>query len=280
LRIKSNVELHQLWYILLKERNMLLTVKQDALREQRNFPSPDRLRKVRNSMRGIKVVIGERERAAAEAAETDGEKWSELRADVEVETGIRKQVGSEKKGKVARKPPNAGLVIPEQTDAQHAQLLGVDRPGLAAPGQPQRPMTKPERSKFRRELQEARSAVVAAKVLMVVEEMDAISDEELRAVVLEAEAELLLGWEPDELDQRHLVALHEAYARGVETFFQPRELTDTASGDSVARAQHGITRRKGKVPQKWAYTPVDEFDWQSYVQRYNVRVTAEKTAAE
>lgn len=56
-------------YILLKERNMLLTVKQDALRAQERFPAPDRLRKVRHSMRSVKVVIGERERAAQAAAE-------------------------------------------------------------------------------------------------------------------------------------------------------------------------------------------------------------------
>ncbi len=47
-------------YVLLKERNMLLTVKQEANRELYIMPGPERLRKVRRSMARIKVVLFER----------------------------------------------------------------------------------------------------------------------------------------------------------------------------------------------------------------------------
>lgn len=46
LRIKSNKDLHQLWYILLKERNMLLTMEHECNEKMELFPSPERLDKV------------------------------------------------------------------------------------------------------------------------------------------------------------------------------------------------------------------------------------------
>lgn len=63
LRAKSHEDLHKLWYILLKERNMLLTLKHEARRQGEIMPSPERMRKVRKSMARIRVVLGERERA-------------------------------------------------------------------------------------------------------------------------------------------------------------------------------------------------------------------------
>ena len=66
LRHKSFDDLHKLWFVLLKEKNMLLTVKHDAKRTGSTMPAKDRLRKVRNGMAAIKTVIGERDRAVAE----------------------------------------------------------------------------------------------------------------------------------------------------------------------------------------------------------------------
>eukprot|EP00794_Sanderia_malayensis_P016975 gene16975-18686_t len=66
LRQKSSSDLHKLWYVLLKERNMLQTVKEEARRLQIPMPSPERIKKVQKSMAMIKVVIAERERAIKE----------------------------------------------------------------------------------------------------------------------------------------------------------------------------------------------------------------------
>ncbi|XP_064186220.1 39S ribosomal protein L47, mitochondrial [Anguilla rostrata] len=63
LRTKSNEDLHKLWYVLLKERNMLLTVEQESKRQRRSMPSPERLRKVERSMLRLDSVVKEREDA-------------------------------------------------------------------------------------------------------------------------------------------------------------------------------------------------------------------------
>jgi large subunit ribosomal protein L47 len=75
LRIKSFDDLHKLWLVLYKERNMLLTEEQLSRRKQLIFPQPARLQKVAKSMGAIRHVLGERKRgkiaahraAAAEA---------------------------------------------------------------------------------------------------------------------------------------------------------------------------------------------------------------------
>ncbi|NXS66966.1 RM47 protein, partial [Pandion haliaetus] len=46
LRGKSREDLPKLWYILLKEKNMLLTLEQESKRQLRPMPSPERLEKV------------------------------------------------------------------------------------------------------------------------------------------------------------------------------------------------------------------------------------------
>lgn len=60
LRIKSNTDLHKLWYILLKEKNMLLTMEHEAKEEHRLFPSAERLDKVKKSMQNLESVVRER----------------------------------------------------------------------------------------------------------------------------------------------------------------------------------------------------------------------------
>ncbi|KAG8445157.1 hypothetical protein GDO86_010069 [Hymenochirus boettgeri] len=61
LRGKSNEDLHKLWYVLLKEKNMLLTLEQEAKRQRLPMPSPERLSKVGKSMQRVDTVITERE---------------------------------------------------------------------------------------------------------------------------------------------------------------------------------------------------------------------------
>ena len=62
LRRKSFEDLHKLWIVLYKERNMLMTEAHLARVNQLPFPQPDRLRKVKKSMGAIKQVLGERKR--------------------------------------------------------------------------------------------------------------------------------------------------------------------------------------------------------------------------
>lgn len=63
LRIKSNTDLHKLWYILLKEHNMLLTMEQESKDQTKLFPSPERIDKVRESMSNLETVVRERNKA-------------------------------------------------------------------------------------------------------------------------------------------------------------------------------------------------------------------------
>nr|XP_021188381.2 39S ribosomal protein L47, mitochondrial [Helicoverpa armigera] len=60
LRIKSNTDLHKLWYVLLKERNMLYTMEHECKNKMRLFPNPERIDKVQESMDHIETVIRER----------------------------------------------------------------------------------------------------------------------------------------------------------------------------------------------------------------------------
>ncbi|XP_032383041.1 large ribosomal subunit protein uL29m [Etheostoma spectabile] len=63
LRTKSNEDLHKLWYVLLKEKNLLLTLEQEARRQRVQMPSPERTRKVERSMIRLETVVKERETA-------------------------------------------------------------------------------------------------------------------------------------------------------------------------------------------------------------------------
>ncbi|OAY36127.1 39S ribosomal protein L47, mitochondrial [Manihot esculenta] len=60
LRLKSWDDLHKLWYVLLKEKNMLMTQRQMLHSQNLKFPNPERLPKVRKSMCRIKQVLTER----------------------------------------------------------------------------------------------------------------------------------------------------------------------------------------------------------------------------
>lgn len=63
LRKKSIEDLHKLWYVLLKERNMLNTLEHYCIDEDEPIPGPDRLEKVAESMSNLRDVIEEREHA-------------------------------------------------------------------------------------------------------------------------------------------------------------------------------------------------------------------------
>lgn len=63
LRIKSNSDLHKLWYVLLKEKNMLLTMEHECDQKFELFPNPERIDKVQESMQNVETVVRERNRA-------------------------------------------------------------------------------------------------------------------------------------------------------------------------------------------------------------------------
>ncbi|XP_076249140.1 mitochondrial ribosomal protein L47 [Calliopsis andreniformis] len=63
LRLKSNEDLHKLWFVLLKERNMLLTMEEAYKKQYEYFPNPERLDKVEDSMSNLENVVRERNKA-------------------------------------------------------------------------------------------------------------------------------------------------------------------------------------------------------------------------
>ncbi|KOC68878.1 39S ribosomal protein L47, mitochondrial [Habropoda laboriosa] len=63
LRLKNNEELHKLWFVLLKERNMLLTMEEIYKQEWKYFPNPERIDKIEDSMSNLESVVRERNRA-------------------------------------------------------------------------------------------------------------------------------------------------------------------------------------------------------------------------
>jgi len=73
LRIKSNSDLHKLWYVLYKERNMLKTLEEAAKDEAELFPSPERVYKVEESMKNLEDVVRERNKAYWELEVGEGE---------------------------------------------------------------------------------------------------------------------------------------------------------------------------------------------------------------
>ncbi|XP_071723296.1 uncharacterized protein [Rutidosis leptorrhynchoides] len=60
LRLKSWDDLQKLWYVLMKEKNMLMTQRQMLHAQNLRFPNPERIPKVRKSMCRIKHILTER----------------------------------------------------------------------------------------------------------------------------------------------------------------------------------------------------------------------------
>ncbi|KAL5715490.1 hypothetical protein ACHQM5_017301 [Ranunculus cassubicifolius] len=67
LRLKSWDDLQKLWYVLLKEKNMLITQRQMLHAHNLRFPNPERIPKARKSMCRIKHVLTERAIEEADA---------------------------------------------------------------------------------------------------------------------------------------------------------------------------------------------------------------------
>eukprot|EP01127_Copromyxa_protea_P006766 TRINITY_DN16754_c0_g1_i1.p1 TRINITY_DN16754_c0_g1~~TRINITY_DN16754_c0_g1_i1.p1 ORF type:complete len:156 (-),score=38.74 TRINITY_DN16754_c0_g1_i1:13-480(-) len=69
LRMKSFGDLHKLWHVLLKEKNMLMTQRAEyrSTKDPTAWTNRYRMKKVRLSMARIRVVLGERQRVYLEA---------------------------------------------------------------------------------------------------------------------------------------------------------------------------------------------------------------------
>ncbi|PFH37715.1 putative 39S ribosomal protein L47 [Besnoitia besnoiti] len=61
LRLKSFEDLHKLWYICLKEKNLLMGERWAARQHKQDMKEPERLQKVRRTMRRILIVLTKRE---------------------------------------------------------------------------------------------------------------------------------------------------------------------------------------------------------------------------
>ncbi|GMR48596.1 hypothetical protein PMAYCL1PPCAC_18791, partial [Pristionchus mayeri] len=72
LRLKGNTDLHALWFVCLKERNMLLTMQKAYVSKARHMPNPERLDRVEETMEAIKLVIDERDEAVLRLETGDG----------------------------------------------------------------------------------------------------------------------------------------------------------------------------------------------------------------
>ncbi|KAF8373231.1 mrpl-47, partial [Pristionchus pacificus] len=72
LRLKSNTDLHKLWFVCLKERNMLLTVKKAYIAQGKYMPNPERIDRVDETMEAIKEVVDERDEAVLRLETGDG----------------------------------------------------------------------------------------------------------------------------------------------------------------------------------------------------------------
>jgi large subunit ribosomal protein L47 len=98
LRRKSYDDLHKLWYVLYKEKNMLLTEQQLSRRRQLVFPQPQRFRKVQKSMGAIKQVLGERKIQKIAEHQTRIQEEMQAEAEMDDDNDIEIEIDDTKKG--------------------------------------------------------------------------------------------------------------------------------------------------------------------------------------
>jgi len=104
LRLKSQTDLHKLWYVLLKERNMLLTMEEAANKESELFPNPERIDKIDESMENLQTII--RERNAAYLSLEYGTDGQAPKRSVTSMTGFRQSKESQEHMEPAHMHPN------------------------------------------------------------------------------------------------------------------------------------------------------------------------------
>ena len=82
LRGKSWDDLHKLWFVLLKERNLLESQRALCRRIRVRFANPERIKKVRKSQARIKAVLAERTRLYGVSAAKSNEELAQAVAEL------------------------------------------------------------------------------------------------------------------------------------------------------------------------------------------------------
>eukprot|EP00055_Hartaetosiga_balthica_P008366 m.30983 g.30983 ORF g.30983 m.30983 type:complete len:305 (-) comp6266_c0_seq1:40-954(-) len=200
LRVKSDEDLHKLWYVLLFEQNKLLTVKLEGRRVGEELPSPLRLKKVKQSMIGIKQVLRERRDARRQALITDFERWRELRV----------AEGLEPHSLVYAREDRRPL-----SEKEEEQNLGIMPPHRARPGQPQRPMKKKFRTIFRKQLDAAKIEQAEKEAQEYTKELKNMDDERVRLELDAVAQELVNGADLHTLSAKAKACLKVARSRGL-----------------------------------------------------------------
>mmetsp|Transcript_16989 Transcript_16989/g.26533 ORF Transcript_16989/g.26533 Transcript_16989/m.26533 type:complete len:150 (-) Transcript_16989:30-479(-) len=91
LRGKCFDDLHKLWYILLKEKNMLMSERNNARVHGQEMSNPERLVKVKKSMARLKTVVGERSREHKRSIQRELDEQLRAERRNEHEENIRKK---------------------------------------------------------------------------------------------------------------------------------------------------------------------------------------------
>lgn len=116
LRLKSQEDLHKLWYVLWVERNMLKTEWAFARSKGNTMRNPARIKKVRNSMARLKTVLGERSRQVkAYKAEQDAIRVKDMNAIGHDQNSryIAKRMAQFEAGEIKESAGRAKFSIPE-----------------------------------------------------------------------------------------------------------------------------------------------------------------------
>ena len=122
LRQKSFDDLHTLWFVCLRERDYLLTERLYFRQLGQMAPEGSRLLKVKRTMGGIRVVLGERARAAS-LAEADAERGEQARAIAR--SLVRRRGGGAAEGARAA-PPAQAAELGSQTSPAEEMKVAVD----------------------------------------------------------------------------------------------------------------------------------------------------------
>ncbi|BGP27645.1 54S ribosomal protein L4 [Rhodotorula toruloides] len=135
LRIKSFEDLHKLWYILLRERNVLLTQKEEARRvsiDLRGFSMVhENLHKCRKSMARIKGVLAERRNAALQAAQILREREDAIRNARLEEHRARSEAGRKRQREKAQRSMEALLERRKANKGRRARARAAAEGGAA-----------------------------------------------------------------------------------------------------------------------------------------------------